>query len=291
MMTVLYLHMARTRLSGGSDGYPSTRGESKKKKFKISVVRTVRISRMRTTIASSLRVNECNAEIDSHADTCVVGKHALVVQDYNEPVNVIGWNPEVEAQSLKTVSAAVKYTHPVSGQRYILVFHQAIHHPDLEHHLLCPMQMRMQGVEVNETPKFLVRNPNEETFSLKISEEMSDESLIIPFGLHEVTAYFTVAKPTRAEYEDELIPKVDMTAADLPWDPTSDHFMESEAAMTDFRGQVVTRDTSARGHNRLINAVQSVNRVDEEVSNSDYKFLTALSNTVQVNAVGTTRQS
>ena len=61
--------------------------------------------------------------------------------------------------------------------------------------------------------------------------------------------------------------------------------------MTDFRGQVVTRDTSARGHNRLINAVQSANRVDEEVSNSDYKFLTALSNTVQVNAVGTTRQS
>ena len=246
--------------------------------------------RVSSARVSSLQVDECNSEIDSHADTSVFGKCALVVHDYGDPVNVVGWNPEAEAQVLQTVSAAVKYTHPVTGKRYILVFHQVIHHPELEHHLLCPMQMRMQGIGIDETPKFLAKDPTDETFAVTVPLENDDESLIIPLGLRGVTAYFPVSKPSVAEYEDESIPKIDMTEQDLPWEPHSSHFMESEAAMTDFRGRVTKIDAPARGRDRVINAIETTHRVDEGSPTSDYQFMSVLKNNVHVSSVDSRKQ-
>lgn len=283
--------------SGGDSSeeeYPSTRGQApvkkKKKKSKVSALRTLRISEARTVGSFRYADGECNLELDSHADTTVLGKHSLLLRDYGEPIKVVGWNPEAESQTLRTVSAAVLYAHPVTGQRYILVFHQVIHHPDLEHHLVCPMQLRMHGIEINETPKYLAKNPTAETFAMKINEEsIGDESLIIPFHLHGVTAYFPVRKPSRAEYEDESIPKIDMTDEDIPWDPNSEHFAESESAMTDFRGQIIERETSSRGRDCIVSAVQSNIRVDEEASTSDFSFLSALKSQVCVKAVETAK--
>ena len=46
--------------------------------------------------------------------------------------------------------------------------------------------------------------------------------------------------------------------------------------MTDFRGQIIERETSSRGRDCTISAVQSNIRVDEEASTSDFRFLSAL---------------
>ena len=39
--------------------------------------------------------NEVWSELDSHADTCVVGKHVLVFQDFDRPVDVIGYDKQL----------------------------------------------------------------------------------------------------------------------------------------------------------------------------------------------------
>jgi Zn finger protein HypA/HybF involved in hydrogenase expression len=47
-------------------------------------------------------------------------------------------------------------------------------------------ELRMHGVEVNETPNYLAKNPTEETFAMTINEvsiAIGDESLIVPFQL------------------------------------------------------------------------------------------------------------
>jgi hypothetical protein len=46
--------------------------------------------------------------------------------------------------------------------------------------------------------------------------------------------------------------------------------------MTDFRGRIIERETSSRGRDCTISAVQSNIRVDEEASTSDFRFLSAL---------------
>ena len=107
---------------------------------------------------------------------------------------------------------------------------------------------------------------------MRVPEDLSEEPLIIPFGLQGVTAYFTVSKPTRFEYEDDSIPKINMTAEDLPWEPNSTEFHESESAMTDFRGQVVRIDTSARDSNKWV-VIGYVIVEDERITNMNYEDL------------------
>ncbi len=79
-------------------------------------------------------------ELDSHADTCVLGCDVLILHDYMRPVRVQGYDPSLGTVQYSTVSGALAYDHPNSGEMYHLVVNQAIHIPHLDHHLLCPMQ-------------------------------------------------------------------------------------------------------------------------------------------------------
>ena len=76
-------------------------------------------------------------DINNH---CCVGKEALVIYDYDCPVKFSGYDPQLRSRDFKKVLAVLEYTNLLTGQIYHLVIHQAIHIPNLDHHLLCPMQ-------------------------------------------------------------------------------------------------------------------------------------------------------
>ena len=84
--------------------------------------------------------SDTQSELDSHADTCVVGDNALIVHDFDRPVSVTGYNQKVSHEDARTVTAAAAYDNSL-GETIVLVIHQAIHIPRLQHNLLCPMQM------------------------------------------------------------------------------------------------------------------------------------------------------
>ena len=70
----------------------------------VSVVRRMAIG----SLISLQDEGETRIEIDSHADTCVVGRNALIVHKYGRKVNVTGYNlSQPTAQSLRIVSAAL----------------------------------------------------------------------------------------------------------------------------------------------------------------------------------------
>jgi hypothetical protein len=59
------------------------------------------------------QVKEVNMlDPDSHADSCVVGKEALIFQYFDCEVTVSGYDPEGEKISIKTVSTALGYVIP-----------------------------------------------------------------------------------------------------------------------------------------------------------------------------------
>ena len=78
-------------------------------------------------------------EADSHADTMCLGGGALKLMDFNIPVNVHGYDPSLGSKEYRIISGGLVYNHPFNGLRYHLIFHHAIHMPDLDHHLMCPM--------------------------------------------------------------------------------------------------------------------------------------------------------
>ena len=117
-------------------------------------VRNVTLTQSRIRMFSYLASNDIDMslELDPHDDTCVIGKDCLILNDYERPVTVYGYYRALGAQSFRTVSDILGYIDLNSGQTYHLVIHQAIKIPHLEHSLICPMQFRMNGVEINETP-------------------------------------------------------------------------------------------------------------------------------------------
>ena len=106
---------------------------------------------------------ETTLELNSHADTSVLGGGALLVADFNEPVNVQGYDPSLGIKIYKTITGAVGYCDTVSGSVYHLVIHQAIYIPGLEQHLLSPKQCRVEDVEINDCPIFIIANPTEDS--------------------------------------------------------------------------------------------------------------------------------
>ena len=57
----------------------------------------------------------------------------------------------------RTVMGAFAYVHPQTGQTYHLVIYQGIEIPQLGNILLPPFQCRVNGVAINNLPKFLVK--------------------------------------------------------------------------------------------------------------------------------------
>ena len=78
-------------------------------------------------------------------------------------VYVSGWDGSDGSVECPTIYGDIEYDHPISGTVYMLVYHQAIHCPIFTSHLMCPMQILMAGVRINDTPKFLVEDTDENT--------------------------------------------------------------------------------------------------------------------------------
>jgi hypothetical protein len=200
---------------------------------------------------ADLQIEEHFTELDSHADTCVVGKHALIVHLLDKKVNVTGFDPSRgKVKDLNLVSAALAYDCPRTGEAIMLMVHQAVHVPTMENDLLCPMQMRMNDVKVNECPKFMETRPNDKSHTLRTTQD--GEDLCIPFGLRGVTSYFPTLKPTPLELA--TCRRFDLTAKDPEWDPSSTTFQEQEDAQVNSRGMV--HDTGDERNRRFILSVQ-----------------------------------
>ena len=90
----------------------------------------------KSTIAlTSLHNQEVQMELDTHADTTVLGRNCLLIHDFDKTVSVTGWNVSDGATKCWTVSGVVAYDHPVTGQAYMLVFHQAIYLESMDNYL------------------------------------------------------------------------------------------------------------------------------------------------------------
>ena len=100
---------------------------------------------------------DSNCELNSHADTCVLVKNAYIFLDYDRAVDIIGYvrSKGTSAKKMKTISSALVYDDHTTGKMTIIVVHQAIHVPTMESNLLIPVQVWMNDVKVDETPKCL----------------------------------------------------------------------------------------------------------------------------------------
>ena len=131
----------------------------------------------------------------------MVGSNCLPIHNFEILVDVSGYDASAGSDKCPTISRDVSYDHPISGQFYMLVYHQAIHCPRFTSPLMCPMQSRMAGVRINELSKLLSEDPDENTHAIIVNDLLNlNEPLIILLALKGVTSYFLFRKPKVSEY-------------------------------------------------------------------------------------------
>jgi hypothetical protein len=110
-------------------------------------------------------------------------------------VNVVPYSDTLGGMDNKPIiSAALAYDEPMTGEVVILVVHNAILINEMDNNLLCPMQLRMNDVKVDECPRYLTDNPDDNSHSIRFP---NDDNFRIPLYLNGVTSYFNRRKPTQ----------------------------------------------------------------------------------------------
>ena len=95
-------------------------------------------------------------ELDSHADSPVVGQASKILEYTGREVLVSGFTEGLgKPLQVPVVTAAVAYENSDTGEVHILVIHIVLYIQDMINNLIPPMMMRLAGLVVDECPKFL----------------------------------------------------------------------------------------------------------------------------------------
>ena len=210
-------------------------------------------------------VGEHQTEMDSHADTCCVGDLAVILSvavdrkvEISPFLHTLG-----SVSNIDVCTAALSYDDPNTGNATLLILHQCLHVPGLRHNLLCPMQLRHNGVLVNDCPRHCMTEPDETDHTLILPD-----GTVIPLKLDGVTSFFLTRTPSQFELEEYPDGKyLELTAAYPEWDPTSDLFEILEGRLTDFDGTLLT---GVRRHPRQLASTTTTNRLCDPLS--PYRF-------------------
>ena len=214
-------------------------------------------------------------ELDSHADSPVVGKHAYILYHTGRTVGVSGFSDKLgSVQSVPVVHAAIVYDCPTSGESYVLFVNNALHFRDLPVNLIHPFIMRMAGLVVDECPKYMPSAPTVANHSIYAAEY----DVRVPLKLHGCASYF----PSRTPSVEDLLPgahvQINITPNTSLWDPHCTSYADQEAVMTDYKGNM--KETVPISTICSVNA--TCNEVVLEPSSRICSVLSRVSNTLHL---------
>ena len=223
-------------------------------------------------VSSMLPVNKfiSRCELDSHADTCCFGSNAYVFAVSDRTVDVSPFLSDLGmVNAVQIASCAVAVDDPLTYTTLIFVFHQSLYFGDrLQNHLLCPNQLRMNGVIVNECPRFLDPNRDHRSHSLYFP----DDDVLLPLSLDGVISFFSCRKPTEREMRE--CPTIVATYESPSWEPYSDEFERNEGAF-----HKETRDNFLA---REYGGYQDSILASVSTAASEHSFVYALTRTVNI---------
>ena len=101
----------------------------------------------------------------------------------------------------------------------------------MEHNILSPIMMRLNGLLVDECPKFLCPNPAIETNYIFFPTENTQ----LPLALHVTTSYISTRRTKGMSEVNEHINPV-LTSENSDWDPSSPIYDQQESVMKNWKG-------------------------------------------------------
>jgi hypothetical protein len=185
---------------------------------------------------ASLETNahETRTDLDSHADSPVVGRNARIIEDLNVKVKVTGFSKSLGSTTVPLVNAIVAYDDIYLGHTYLFKIHNALCVKEMDHNLIPPFMMRLAQLQVDEVPKFMTPCPTIENHSIYCSRN----EYRIPLQLHGIISFFPTRLPTDEEIREIPI-SIELTPPTPSWDPHSTSYSQQESNMMDYKGDIV----------------------------------------------------
>ena len=188
-------------------------------------------------------------ELDSHADTIVLGRNAIILQYTGRECDVAPYSDSYEPmRNVPIVTGATTITNTETGDTTILVFNEAIWMGDqLDHSLLNPNQLRHHGVVVQDNPY--------DAQSLHLSSY--DDEYTIPMHADGTIIYFASRTPT--DFELSHCHHIHLSSK-APWNPRDVQFPT----------------TAHRAEEAIYHTVGKVCRFDLSMQDDDNEHITSL---------------
>jgi hypothetical protein len=131
-------------------------------------------------------------EMDTHADTCVLGKNFIILHSTGRECDVYPYTDSYEGiKGVQIVTGATSWTCQETGETFVLTIHEALWMQEsLPHSLINPNQLRAFGTTIQD-------NPFGGPMTLKDPEEI----LEIPLQLHGTNVGFETRTPTQEDLD------------------------------------------------------------------------------------------
>jgi len=173
-------------------------------------------------------------ELDSHADSPVVGKYCKILELTGTMVKVSEFTSDLgKSLEVPVVNAAVAYDCDYTGSTYILVIYNALYFHNMEVNLIPPFMMRFAGLQVDECPKFALK-PTVETHSLYFPTE----DLRFPFQIEGIVSYLPTRNPDDDESEKYRGAYLLLTLNLQTWNRHNNSYRDQEHVMLDCSGEL-----------------------------------------------------
>ena len=138
-------------------------------------------------------------ELDSHADSPVVGRYSSVLEDTGRKPTVTIFTRELgEPMTVMVVTAAVAYDCEYTGKTFISVIYSALYFQNMGTNLVPPIRMHLSGLDVDESPKLMSGKPTEKNRSVYFL--MSD--IRLPLQLEGKISYIPTRRPLKVELKE-----------------------------------------------------------------------------------------
>ena len=150
-----------------------------------------------------------NNELDSNADTTVMGTNFALLSLTRRVADVYAFDPNLPPTAIPIATGATIYDHP-AGFPILLIIHEALWYGShLNHSLINPNQIRSYGIPLWDNPF-----DRDHPLAMEPSPDVT-----IPFHTSGTKIYFTSRVPTTHELQDPNIIRIEITSP-VDWNPT-----------------------------------------------------------------------
>ena len=123
-------------------------------------------SHLISTMSSDVNRSESSTELDSHADSPVVGKNVYILCSTGRKISVKGFTDQLGAPILvPVVDATIIYDCEYTKKAVVPVIRNALHLRNMNVNLTSPFMIRLAGLHVDECQKFLAEKPSQDSHS------------------------------------------------------------------------------------------------------------------------------